>query len=147
MPNIFEALRADHDRHRELMATLAGTEGDTAERRELFAELRDELLAHGAAEERAFYAPLLEDTTSQDQARHGIHEHEKIHSMLDGLGDMDPSNPNWIRKFGELRHDVEHHLEEEEHGVFQLAGKVLDDEQKVAFATHFEAAKANEMQG
>ena len=41
--NIFEALRADHDKQRELAAALIKTQGDSEERDKLFAELKTEL--------------------------------------------------------------------------------------------------------
>ena len=37
--NIFEALRADHDRQRELIDRLLDTHGDSDDRRELFEQL------------------------------------------------------------------------------------------------------------
>ena len=44
--NIFEALRADHERQRDLAERLMSTEGDSDERRDLFGRLKVELEAH-----------------------------------------------------------------------------------------------------
>jgi len=37
----------------------------------------------------------------------------------------------------ELKDTVEHHLEEEEHELFQMAGKVLSDERKTGLARSY----------
>ena len=50
---IFERLKEDHDRHRELLDKLLDTSGDTTERKSLFEELTKELKSHAAAEEQA----------------------------------------------------------------------------------------------
>lgn len=145
METIFERLRMDHDRHREVLDALRATHGDTSERRALFAELRHEHEAHAAAEERALYARLLGHASTRDKSAHSIEEHETARSGLEELMEMGMSNPNWIRRFEEVAHEIEHHMKEEEHGVFQLAGKVLDEEQKTAMAEEFESAKQEEL--
>ena len=60
MTTIFEALRHDHDEQRRLLERVAATEGDSEERRELFEQLRVELEAHAAIEERVFYSVRAE---------------------------------------------------------------------------------------
>ena len=55
MTTIFEALRESHEIQRDLAEKLLQTSGDTAERRELFKQLKNELFAHEAAEDRYFY--------------------------------------------------------------------------------------------
>ena len=141
MTTIFEALRHDHDEQRRLLERVAATEGDSEERRELFEQLRVELEAHAAIEERVFYSVLLGEKMTREKAAHSIGEHEEQRDALVELVDTDFSSPGWLTKFGTLRHEVEHHLEEEEQEVFQLAGRVLDEGQKTAMAEHFEKEK------
>ena len=57
--NIFEALRISHVNQRAQADNLIQTQGDSAERVSLFSELKRELAAHAAAEERFFYVPLI----------------------------------------------------------------------------------------
>ena len=52
--NIFEALRISHVTQRALADLLLQTAGDSTERGSLFKELKRELKAHAAAEERFF---------------------------------------------------------------------------------------------
>ena len=57
--NIFEALRTSHDTQRTLADHLIKTQGDSKDRDSLFRELKLELAAPAAAEERFFDVPLL----------------------------------------------------------------------------------------
>ena len=142
MPTIYEALRADHDRQRRLMAALLETTGDSPERRELFATLRSELDAHAAAEERHFYVALLQHDLTQGKARHSVAEHKDLDDVVEQLEDYDMSGSQWLQTARDLAHELEHHLAEEEHEVFQLAGKVLGDEESVALAGAYDASMA-----
>src|SRR3546814_5360600 len=58
---IFEDLKRDHDRHRQLLAQLAHIQGNGEERRSLFETLRKELQAHAAAEEESLYATMRQE--------------------------------------------------------------------------------------
>lgn len=137
--NIFEALRADHDTQRTLAGLLVKTRGDSEGRRELFERLKDALERHADAEERHFYVHLMEHDLTQQEARHGVAEHHQLDKLIAELEAMDLSSPAWLPKARELCEKVEHHLEDEEHGIFQLAGKVLSDTQKRDLARRYRA--------
>ncbi len=128
--NIFESLRADHDRQRELMEKLVQTHGDSGSRDQLFQLVKTELASHSAAEERCFYIPLMEDDLTQEKARHSISEHHELDELIEQLETTEYSSPGWLTVAKQLADKVHHHLNEEEHEVFQLAGKVLSEEQK-----------------
>ncbi len=136
--NIFEALRADHERQRELVDRLVQTEGASDERRRLFEQLKAELEAHAGAEERCFYVPLMEEDLTQDQARHSVAEHQELDDFVEQLDDYDMSGPQWIQTAKELAHRLTHHLDEEEHEVFQVAGKALTETEKTELAASYE---------
>lgn len=137
--NIFEVLRDSHDTQRALALQLVRTHGDSPERGRIFAALQRELAAHEAAEERAFYVPLMEHDAALDMARHGIAEHHEMDELVEQLQDTDPSSPAWLAKAKELRHKITHHLDDEEQKFFQLAGKLLSEAQKRALARDYEA--------
>lgn len=141
---IYDAIRKDHARHRELLSRIDDTSGDTAERRELFEEFRRELTAHANAEEQTLYAVLLENPDSQEQARHGIAEHKRGDDVLADLADLDFDNPGWLARFRKLRHEVEHHMDEEEEDVFASARQVLDDTRAEELAARFGLREAIE---
>ena len=79
---------------------------------------------------------------TQEQARHGIAEHHELDELIEELDGMDMSSPGWLLRARHLFERVDHHLAEEEHKVFQLAGKVLNDRQKARLGgTYREAMK------
>lgn len=136
--NIFEALRISHDTQRTLADHLVKTQGDSPDRKSLFKELKRELAAHAAAEERFFYVPLITHDMTQEPSRHGIAEHHQMDKLVEALEDIDFSSPAWLATARELHHKIHHHLEDEEQGIFQLAGKVLSEAEKLSLAKGYE---------
>ncbi len=136
--NIFEALRRSHDTQRTLADSLIATQGDSPERDLLFKELRAELSAHAAAEERFFYVPLIAHDMTQEPSRHGIAEHHEMDELVETLEQTDYSSAAWLVTAKELHHKIFHHLKDEEQGVFQLAGKVLSEAEKLSLAKGYE---------
>lgn len=136
--HIFEALRKDHDVQRDLMARLVETHGDSEERDTLYQQVKKELQYHAAAEERAFYIPLMELDLTQEKARHSVAEHHEIDELIELLDETDYSASNWLVHAKELQHLVTHHLDEEEQEVFQLAGRGLKNNQKSSLANEYE---------
>ena len=136
--NIFEALRTSHDTQRSLADNLIKTSGDSKARDLLFRELKDELAAHAAAEERFFYVPLIAHDMTQEPSRHGIAEHHEMDELVEKLEEIEFSSPAWLAMAKELHDKVHHHLEDEEQGIFQLAGKVLTEAEKLSLAKDYE---------
>lgn len=138
---IFETIRRDHEKQRLLMKILISTSGDSESRRQYFAELKEELQAHAAAEERHFYKTLMRSDRTLEQSRHGIHEHHEIDELITVLDETEMSSPAWLHYMKQLREKVLHHLEEEEKEVFQQAGHVLSGVEKRDLADDFEEEK------
>ena len=138
--NIFEAIREDHAKQRTLADLLVKTHGDSNGRVELFDRLKAELEQHEQAEEWYFYVPLIDKELTQEKARHGIAEHHEMDELIEELENTDRSSPGWLTSAKKLREMVHHHLDEEEHEIFQLAGKVLTEEEKVSLAEEYRQA-------
>jgi hypothetical protein len=134
---IYEAIRIDHDIQRDLLDKLTQTSGDTKERTKIFKELRKELNLHANAEERHFYKPLIPADMMQEHARHGIAEHHEIDELIERLEKTEMDSSAWLKIAKDLKHKVEHHLEDEEKTFFQLSGKVLTEKQKDELATKY----------
>jgi Fe2+ transport system protein B len=143
---IFEDLKADHHRHRKLLADLAETSGDSADRRKLFEAFRVEVTAHAAAEEMSLYATMLGKPDLRDEAQHSVSEHKEIEDFLGELYEMDMASSGWLVKFKEMRHRYEHHIDEEEEEMFPAAADGLDDAEVKKLAGIFEARKPEEKQ-
>lgn len=127
---IFEAIRVDHDIQRDLCKRLIETSGKSKDRKQLWIALKTELQIHEVAEERHFYSPLIHNDMMQEHARHGIAEHHEIDELIDKVEETDMDSSAWLTYAKQLCEKVEHHLEEEEHTFFQLAGKVFSEAQK-----------------
>jgi hypothetical protein len=136
--NIFEALRQSHDIQRDLAEKLVKTSGDTPERRELFEALKNELFAHAVAEDRYFYIPLMMTDSGLNITRHALAEHHEMDELLEQLTETEFSNSGWLSIAKKLSETVHHHLQEEEHGFFQQAGKILEDKEKESLAKKYE---------
>lgn len=127
---IFETLRKDHEVQRELVDKLIQTHGDSNKRDDLFSQLKTELTCHAIAEERCFYIPLMEHDLTQEKSRHSVAEHHELDELVAELEETDYSSPGWLATAKKLSEKLHHHLDEEEHEVFQMGGKVLTDSQK-----------------
>jgi len=137
MMNIFESIRKDHDTQRNLLEKLIKTEGDTNVRDSIFKNLKKELVVHADGEERHFYKPLISNDMMQEKARHGIAEHHEIDELIEQLENTDYDSSAWLKIAKNLKEKVEHHLEDEEHTFFQLAGKVFSENQKETLAKDY----------
>ena len=135
--NIFEEIRKDHDVQRKLLNQLVETSGDTKKRDKIYTELKKELEIHANAEERHFYKPLISNDMMQEKARHGIAEHHEIDEIIEKLDETDYDSSAWLKYAKDLQHKVEHHLEDEEHTFFQLAGKVFSEKEKESYAKEY----------
>lgn len=134
---IFEALRQEHEIQRDLINKLIKTEGKTEERKKIFNDLKHELKIHEDAEERHFYVPLMKEDMTQEKARHSVAEHHEMDELVEQMEDVEMDASNWLKLAKDLEHQLIHHLEEEEHEVFQMAGKVLTEKQKNSLATDY----------
>jgi hypothetical protein len=137
--NIFEALRVSHETQRALSARLLASDADSPERRHVFEDLKQELLAHETAEERCLYVPLFAHDSTVDAARHAIAEHHEMDEMVEELEELQPDSSAWMEGARKLCDKIEHHLTEEERKFFQEAGRVLTEEQKRSLAKEYEA--------
>ena len=144
MPSIYDAIKADHDQHRALLKRISDTSGDSEDRRKAWSTFYYEVKSHAAAEEETFYSKLISKIWGQDAARHSIEEHAEMDDLLEELNEMDFSSPGWAQKFETLRHDYEHHIDEEENEVFTRAREVIPESEISGYGERFEKRKAEE---
>ncbi|MBS8228923.1 hemerythrin domain-containing protein [Vannielia litorea] len=144
MPDIYAAIKADHDRHRELLATLEDTSGASDTRAAAWREFYHDVKAHAAAEEETFYSKLISETWGQEHARHSVHEHQELDDIMEELNEMDMASPGWLTRFKTLKHDYEHHIDEEENEIFERAREVISNDEIAGYGERFEARKKKE---
>jgi hypothetical protein len=134
---IFEALRIDHDKQRALVKLLLDTQGNSETRQVYYEQLKQELEQHAVAEERHFYAPLMQADSTIGLSRHGVAEHHQMDKLIAQIDETDMSSPQWLNTFKQLAEKIEHHLAEEEREFFQQAGKALSEKEKQSLAKDY----------
>ncbi|MEI4260203.1 hemerythrin domain-containing protein [Roseovarius sp. D0-M9] len=144
MTDIYSAIKADHDHHRALLERIADTSGASSARKTAWEEFYSDVKSHGAAEEETFYSKLISKTWGQDAARHSVHEHQQIDDLMEELREMDMAEGAWLQKFKTLRHDYEHHIDEEEEEVFARAREVVPQTEIEGYGERFAKRKNEE---
>ncbi len=133
---IFEALRESHEVQRSLMRKLLRSEAGT-HRVEIFSQLRIELSAHEAAEERYLYVEILMDDRGLNSARDALADHHKMDGLVEKLQTRNHAGARWMSNLKKLAEQLHEHLMEEEKIFFQISGKILEDRQKVILAKKY----------
>ena len=139
---IFDDLRASHEIQRSLARTMTHARSSADKRRIAFLALAHELDAHATAEERHLYVPLLMDDAGLFISRHTLADHHKAEKLVRELRGVDPATDRFSELAMELATEVRDHLDEEEHGTFQLAGKLLTKTRQTQLAREYRAEYA-----
>jgi hemerythrin superfamily protein len=135
--DIFEELHSEHEQVSELIASLqtSGRDERTVRR------LQDELGSHAEAEEQVFYRRLEHEDETRDLVAEGFEEHETIARLLTQLGGAGMGDELFGSVLGELKENVEHHVEEEEGALFEKARPILAEGEAESLCEAFEKAK------
>lgn len=144
--DIYTYIKKDHRKVAGLMDQVVASR-DPSERRTLFATIRDELLLHLSSEEQTFYKAIEDASRAQaveEQMDHAHEEHDEVREYLRKLERLDVNEEAWIETFGEFKHAVAHHVEEEEGQVWKKARKYLSDDRAVELAREMDAVKKQE---
>lgn len=142
--DIFSRLKADHDKHRELLDQIMKSDDAGEHRNALFTELTRELKGHAAAEEQALYSTMLRKPETTSETRHSVAEHHEIDEALNDLAATDMSSAEWLSKFKELDHRYRHHIEEEEDEHFPDFEGHLTQDDRAWMRSVFERRKREE---
>lgn len=125
--NIYTYLKKDHQKVATLFDEIINTHSQK-KRETLFNELKEELLLHAEAEHATFYKVLKSYPETKEIVQHADKEHAEVKEYLDKISGCSSVNAEWLVLVGELKHSVEHHVEEEESEMFKKARNVLDEE-------------------
>jgi hemerythrin superfamily protein len=142
---IFATLQQEHGKVSALMSELARTRADDDDRdgarRNLYAQIRSELVSHTAAEETTFYARLKAHPETSSLIDESIDEHQKVEDLLEELDRLQTDSLIFDSRFKDLMAAVEHHVEEEETELFPAARNVLTSEEVADLDEAFKAQK------
>jgi hypothetical protein len=137
--NLFELLRQSHAVQRRLCSRLMSARSSPRQRTAAFMQLKVELQAHAAAEERYLYVPLLMKDAGLKSSRHALAEHHEIEELCEALSVSDKGGGDWLQTLAELCERVRHHLKEEERKFFKVAGRELTERHKATLARRYQA--------
>lgn len=144
--DVYRLLRQDHETVKAIFEELEETAGRSLKRRQsLFSELNLELTVHALAEEKYLYPLLKEDDETREIALEAVEEHKLVKKLLKELEAGDKAAEAWHAKLMVLKEHVEHHVEEEEGGLFRKARKVIDAETAEQLAAEIEAFKEEQI--
>jgi hemerythrin superfamily protein len=114
--DIYNYLKKDHRLVDQLMEDALYSK-DASERKTLFNKIKQELTLHADTEEATFYKATEDATRSkqvEEQMEHADKEHQEIRTRLNKSSTLATDSEEWIEQFGEFKHAVTHHVEEEE---------------------------------
>ena len=143
--DIFDRLKQDHDKHRQLIDAIKETTGASNDRKALFEEFKTDAMAHAAAEEGTLYVAMMEDPEIRQDAQHSVKEHADIGMMFVELDEMDMASSGWLNKFNSLAEEYTHHIDEEEEEKFPKAREELGDDKAIELKAAFEDRKPVEV--
>jgi hemerythrin superfamily protein len=144
---ILQVLKKDHDEVKALLSQLASTGERAAKKRaQIFAKIKTELTAHSHAEERVFYQSLKAHDDAKDDALEGVVEHDVVERLMEEMAREPAGEETWTAKATVLKELVEHHVKEEEGGLFKKARKLFDKKALEEMGAEMKAEKKKELQ-
>ncbi len=140
---ILRLLKADHDEIRSMLESIDILSGRSRVRRSLLlVQLETALLAHARAEEVCFYEVLKRKASTREEAFGGYEEHHLADVIFAEMHALEAGDPRWSAKFRVLKEFLEHHIAEEESGLFRDAEAVMSRQQFLELGACYVAHKA-----
>ena len=152
-----QLLKKDHEMVSSMFTQIEALDSQSEDKEGIFAQLKYELSTHALVEEKLFYPALARgrrkgddkeqklDKEELDERRDLINEanaeHALVKQLLSELTAMPMNTPEWKAKLTVLRENVEHHVDEEENELFDIAREVLDEEQLMKLGAQLEQEK------
>jgi hemerythrin-like domain-containing protein len=99
-------------------------------RKALFDQIRNSLMVHTQVEEEIFYPAIRNLAFGGESGKvdEAYREHQTVKDLLNQMSHMDAPSDEFDRKLMELKQNIQHHVEEEENGMFPLATSRLSSE-------------------
>jgi hypothetical protein len=141
LSGVFRQLTQEHGEVSALIFRVKMT-SDVGVRRDLFPEIRTQLIAHERGEVREVYPAFRQHPELEGMARNHETEAGQLERALDDLSATEYADPTWGEKFGELVSLVDKHVKEEEGDYFPAANRVLGREETERLRDSYAAAKS-----
>lgn len=142
-PDALALLEADHRRLEDLLKQGEETgEGAVARRTALLERITADLDAHELIEEKILYPVLKAHPQATDIVLEGYQEHHVADVIVRELHALAKDDERWGAKFKVLKENIEHHIREEEGGMFRTARAILSAEELQRLGARMAAMKA-----
>ena len=141
--SILTTLREEHRQVARTMDQIK-TCKDIVLKKELYLQLKDELIPHMEGEERTIYAHLIEDVQDEEAeevAQLAETEHQEVKNLLSDLDGMSIESEKWDCTFKTLTECIAKHVEKEESALFAEAKEDCSKEELIEFGDEFIEAK------
>ncbi len=140
-PNIYDLLKQDHKDVKKLFKQILDSDSF---QENIYATASKALMIHLDAEEKVFYAKLVDNQESRTETLEGFEEHDVARKVMK---DIDASTSNDVKyaKLKVLDELVSQHVDDEESDIYKKAKKVLSKEQEQEIAKQFMNEKMNMM--
>ena len=126
---VLATLVAEHEKVRDTLAAMEQSTPRAAKKRHrLLQTLKKALLPHMAGEEKIVYKAVRKACRNDEQAEiilEGYEEHRHAQRALQRLERAAPDSAEWITRLKVLKELVEHHIDDEESELFDLAHDLL----------------------
>ena len=99
------------------------------------------MLLHAKTENATFYEALKGHEETEEIIEHAEEEHEEVKGYIEKLSGIPIESEKWLEQFGEFKHSVTHHVNEEEGNIFEKAKRVLSRKQEYQLAEDMDALK------
>jgi len=123
------------------LETVGRTNASLAE--SIFEQIRTEVEVHAQAEEEIFYTAIarVEFGAGGSKISHSREEHQEIRNLMSSISTMDAGSTEFMSKTTELKEKIQHHVEEEETRIFQIATEQLYPEELEEMGRRFSNRK------
>ncbi len=140
--DVFELIKADHEKVKEILDKMQDTSDRAAKSREkLLRDLQESLVPHMYAEENYFYQLVLDESGETLPLYEALEEHRVAKNSLSDLDQTGLEDPRWLAKAKVLKELIDHHIQEEEDQVFRIAHDVIDDQRALSVGERFQEMK------
>jgi iron-sulfur cluster repair protein YtfE (RIC family) len=143
--SILNTLREEHRQSEHLMELIERCE-DVAQKKELYLQLKSELILHMKGEEQTLYVHLMDDVGDKEAgklAQQADAEHQEVKDLLSRLDNTGIESPEWKMLFQLLKDNFHKHVEEEENALFSEAKEDFSKEELEDFGDEFKEAKSH----
>ena len=117
-PDAIALLTEDHKRVQQMFKDFEALGDATSSKRELANKICAELTIHTAIEEEIFYPAAREAIDDDDLMDEADVEHAAAKELIAQIEEMDADESHYDAKVKVLGEEVEHHIKEEQDGMF-----------------------------